>query len=101
LWVFDRIKEVRGKSPLLTPQMINISVNQTLSRTILTSLAAFLVVAVLYVLGGPGVHLFSFIMMVGVVIGTYSSIFVASPLLLILGEGQSAEATRSPVATRA
>jgi SecD/SecF fusion protein len=99
--VFDRIKEVRGKSPLLTPQMINISVNQTLSRTILTSLAAFLVVAVLYVLGGPGVHLFSFIMMVGVVIGTYSSIFVASPLLLILGEGQSAEATRSPVATRA
>ena len=99
--VFDRIKEVRGKSPILTPQMINISVNQTLSRTILTSLAAFLVVAVLYVLGGPGVHLFSFIMMVGVVIGTYSSIFVASPLLLILGEGQSAEATRSPVATRA
>lgn len=99
--VFDRIKEVRGKSPMLTPQMINASVNQTLSRTILTALTAFLVVVVLYLIGGPGVHLFSFIMMVGVVIGTYSSIFVASPLLLILGEGKPAEPVRTAAAARA
>lgn len=92
--VFDRIKEVRGKSPLLTPEMINESINQTLSRTILTSFTAFLVVFVLYVLGGPGVHLFSFLMLVGVVIGTYSSIFVASPLLLIFGEGRPAAPVR-------
>lgn len=86
--VFDRIREVRGKNPLLTPEMVNESVNQTLSRTILTSFITFLVVIVLYIFGGEGVHLFSYIMVVGVIIGTYSSIFVASPLLLWLGEGK-------------
>jgi protein-export membrane protein SecD/preprotein translocase SecF subunit len=85
--VFDRIREVRGKNPNLTPEMINDSINQTLSRTVLTSLTAWLVVFVLYVAGGEGVHLFAFVMVIGVIVGTYSSIFVASPLLLILGEG--------------
>ena len=59
--VFDRIREVRGKNPDLTPQMINDSVNQTLSRTLLTSFATWLVVFVLYVFGGEGVHLFAFV----------------------------------------
>src|SRR5207248_2328537 len=86
--VFDRIKEVRGKNPALTPQMIDDSVNGTLSRTVLASLAVFLVVGVLYWFGGEGVHLFSFVMVVGVIVGTYSSIYIASPLLLILGEGR-------------
>jgi SecD/SecF fusion protein len=86
---FARIREVRGKNPQLTPQMINDSVNQTLSRTILTSMTVFLVSIVLYVFGGEGVHLFAFVMVVGVLISTYSSIFVASPLLLFLGEGRS------------
>src|SRR5205823_4862655 len=85
--VFDRIREVRGKNPLLTPAMINDSVNQTLSRTLLTSFITWLVVFVLYVWGGEGVHLFAFVMVVGVVVGTYSSIYIASPLLLIFGEG--------------
>lgn len=85
--VFDRIREVRGKNPHLTPEMINESVNQTLSRTILTSLTAWLVVLVLFIWGGEGVHLFAFVMVFGVVIGTYSSIFIASPLLLLFGEG--------------
>ena len=67
--------------------MINDSVNQTLSRTILSSLTVFLVVFVLYVFGGEGVHLFAFVMVVGVIVGTYSSIYIASPLLLIFGEG--------------
>jgi SecD/SecF fusion protein len=88
--VFDRIREVRGKNPALTPQMINDSVNQTLSRTVLASLTVLLVVAVLYFFGGNGVHLFSFVMVVGVFVGTYSSIFVASPLLLMFGEGTTA-----------
>jgi SecD/SecF fusion protein len=85
--VFDRIREVRGKNPLLTPQMINDSVNQTLSRTLLTAFSVWLVVFVLYALGGEGVHLFAFVMVVGVIVGTYSSIYIASPLLLIFGEG--------------
>jgi SecD/SecF fusion protein len=90
--VFDRIREVRGKNPDLTPQMINDSVNQTLSRTLLSSLTTWLVVIVLYFAGGPGVHLFAFVMVVGVVVGTYSSIYVASPLLLLFGEGVKARA---------
>ncbi|MBX9678065.1 MAG: protein translocase subunit SecD [Gemmataceae bacterium] len=85
--VFDRIREVRGKSPELTEKMINDSINQTLSRTVLASLTTFIVVLVLFIWGGPGVHLFAFVMVVGVLVGTYSSIYIASPLLLMLGEG--------------
>src|SRR5207249_6889058 len=91
--VFDRIREVRGKNPLLTPQTINDSVNQTLSRTLLASTTVFLVVLVLYWFGGEGVHLFAFVMVVGVVVGTYSSIYIASPLLLIFGEGAPTQKT--------
>ncbi|WP_020468283.1 protein translocase subunit SecDF [Zavarzinella formosa] len=86
--VFDRIKEVRGKNPALNEQMINDSVNQTLSRTVLASLTTFLVVIVLYAFGGEGVHLFAFVMVVGVIVGTYSSIYIAAPLLLVFGEGK-------------
>ena len=93
--VFDRIREVRGKNPGLTPQMINESVNGTLSRTVLASLTVFLVVGVLYIFGGEGIHLFSFVMVVGVIVGTYSSIYVASPLLLMLGEGTTRAPTRT------
>src|SRR5262249_44386345 len=85
--VFDRIREVRGKNPSLTPKMIDDSVNQTLSRTLLTAATVFLVVIVLYIWGGEGVHLFAFVMVVGVIIGTYSSIYIAAPLLLMFGEG--------------
>ncbi|MCA9176828.1 MAG: protein translocase subunit SecD [Planctomycetales bacterium] len=80
--VFDRIREVRGKSPELTDDMINASINQTLGRTLLTSLTTLIVVAILYALGGQSIHGFSFALLVGVVVGTYSSIFVASPALL-------------------
>jgi SecD/SecF fusion protein len=92
--VFDRIREVRGKNPDLTLQMLNDSVNQTLSRTLLTSFSVLLVVIVLYVFGGEGVHLFAFVMVVGVIVGTYSSIYIASPLLLIFGEGKRATQAR-------
>jgi preprotein translocase SecF subunit len=88
---FARIREVRGKSPELTPQMINDSVNQTLSRTMLTSTTVFLVSIVLYAFGGEGIHLFAFVMVMGVMISTYSSIFVASPLLLMFGEGHASK----------
>jgi SecD/SecF fusion protein len=82
--IFDRIREVRGKNPALTEDMINRSLNQTLARTILTSLTTFFVVAILYAFGGEGIHGFAFCLLIGVVVGTYSSIFVASPVLLWL-----------------
>ncbi len=98
--VFDRIREVRGKNPDLTAQMINDSVNQTLSRTILAAATVFLVSIVLYIAGGEGVHLFAFVMVMGVLVGTYSSIFVAAPLLLIFGEGHHEHATHEVETTR-
>lgn len=82
--VFDRIREVRGKDPNMTGKMINDSINQTLSRTLLTSFTVFLVVAILYVIGGDAVHGFAFALLVGVITGTYSSIYVAAPILLWL-----------------
>lgn len=101
--VFDRIREVRGKNPDLTPKMINDSINQTLSRTLLASLTVWLVVFVLYIFGGPGVHLFAYIMVIGVIVGTYSSIYIASPLLLMFGEGTHGDTaqtqTKSPTPT--
>ena len=99
--VFDRIREVRGKNPLLTAEMINESINQTLSRTLLTSGTTFVVVAILYWFGGPGIHLFAFIMVAGVFIGTYSSIYIASPLLLIFGEGKQSDAAKRATASAA
>ncbi|HEY2828423.1 MAG TPA: protein translocase subunit SecD [Pirellulales bacterium] len=80
--VFDRIREIRGKSPDLNAAMINQAVNQTLSRTILTSGTVFLVTFILYFFGGEGVHAFAFAMMIGVLTGTYSSVFIAAPILL-------------------
>jgi SecD/SecF fusion protein len=82
--IFDRIRETKGKSPRLTSEMINTSINSTLSRTLLTSLTTLLVVVLLYFFGGEGIHAFAFCLVVGVVVGTYSSIFVASPILLWL-----------------
>ena len=80
--VFDRIRETKGKAPRLTGEMINSSINQTLSRTLLTSLTTLIVVLLLYWFGGEGIHAFAFALVVGVIAGTYSSIFIASPILL-------------------
>lgn len=82
--VFDRIREVRGKNPDMTGSMINMSLNQTLARTLLTSITTLIVVLILYISGGEGIHGFAFCLVMGVFIGTYSSIFIASPVLLWL-----------------
>ena len=82
--VFDRIREVRGKRTEITGDMINTSISQTLSRTILTSITTFIVVFILYCFGGEAIHGFAFALVIGVLVGTYSSIFVASPALLWL-----------------
>jgi preprotein translocase subunit SecF len=81
--VFDRIRENLRKftkNPLETT--INRSINETLSRTVLTSLTTLVVVVALFALGGGIIHDFAFALIVGVLIGTYSSVFVASPILL-------------------
>lgn len=81
--VFDRIRENQKKylkNPLEV--IVNKSVNETLSRTILTSGTTIVVVLALFVLGGGIIHDFAFAMMVGIFVGTYSSIYVASPILL-------------------
>lgn len=82
--IFDRVREIRGRNPLLTAQMINDSVNQTLSRTILTAVTVFITVAILYFIGGEGIHGFAFCMLVGTLVGCYSTIYIASPILLWL-----------------
>ncbi|RME38624.1 MAG: protein translocase subunit SecF [Planctomycetota bacterium] len=79
--VFDRIRENKGRIEALNPKIINASINQCMSRTLLTSITTFLVVLVLYAFGGAGVHGFAFALLIGVVVGTYSSIAVAAPLL--------------------
>ncbi|MBN2008498.1 protein translocase subunit SecF [candidate division KSB1 bacterium] len=81
--VFDRIREnlkVMRREEYTT--IFNTSINQTLSRTILTSLTTFLVVIILFLFGGEVIHNFSFALLVGIIVGTYSSIFVASPLVV-------------------
>ena len=65
---------------------VNLAINQTLSRTLLTSLTTLLVVCLLYAFGGEGIHAFAFALVIGVIVGTYSSIFIASPILLWLIE---------------
>jgi SecD/SecF fusion protein len=81
---FDRLREIKGKSPNLTPKMVNDAVNQTLGRTILTATTVFLVVVILYFFGGEGIHSFAFAFLVGVIAGTYSTVYIAAPVLLWL-----------------
>lgn len=90
--VFDRIRETKGKAPRLTGDMINTSINQTLSRTLLTSITTLIVVVLLYAFGGAGIHAFAFALVIGVLVGTYSSVFVASPILLWLVNREAAKA---------
>ena len=80
--IFDRIREIKGKTPYLTNQMINDAINQTLSRTILTSFTAWLVVVILYMVGGEGLHGFAFSLVVGFLSGTYSTVYIATPILV-------------------
>lgn len=85
--VYDRIRENRGRyAKEGFNAIINRSINETLSRTIMTSGTTLLVVVALFALGGGVIHNFAFALLVGIVIGTYSSIFVASPILIFWEE---------------
>jgi preprotein translocase subunit SecF len=101
--VFDRIREnlrMSRREPL--PDLVNRSINQTLSRTVLTSGLTFLTVLSLYIFGGPVLKGFSFALVVGILIGTYSSIAVAAPMLVAWQEwrGQRGKAAPLPAARR-
>ena len=81
--IFDRVREnVKTTKNAPMKNIINQSINESLSRTIITSLTTFFVVLILFLFGGEVIHTFSFAMIVGVIIGTYSSIFVASPVVI-------------------
>jgi len=95
--VFDRIREVKGKSPNLSDKMINASVTQTLSRTLLTSSTTIIAILLMYIWGGEGIHGFAFCLLIGILVGTYSSIFVAAPILLWLSKREQAARAASKV----
>ena len=81
--IFDRVREnVKSIKNATLSSVINESINQSLSRTVITSLTTFFVVLILFIVGGEVIHTFSFAMIIGVIIGTYSSIFVASPVVV-------------------
>ena len=83
--VFDRIRENLVKTDRELKEMLNLSINQTLSRTLMTSITTLLALLALFIFGGEVVKGFVSAMMWGVLIGTYSSIFIASPLILFFG----------------
>ena len=85
--VFDRIRENRRKARL-NPQIITSSINQTISRTILTSFTTFIVVLIMYIFGGQALRGFTFAIGFGIIIGTYSSIAIAAPVLLLGGKAK-------------
>jgi len=83
--IFDRIREnIKSMKRLTYTEVIDKSINDSLSRTIVTSVTTFIVVLILWLFGGEVINLFAFAMMVGVIVGTYSSVFIACPLVLRL-----------------
>ncbi len=78
--IFDRIRENRGRLATVSARLINDSLNQTLSRTILTTLTVLITLFVMYVFGGEGIHGFAFAMLIGSLSGTYSTLAIATPL---------------------
>ena len=101
--VFDRIRESQKKHQPMSWSLLNASINQTLSRTLLTGLTTWLVALILYGVGGQGIHGFAFVLVAGVVVGTYSSIYIASPVLMWLARRDTEKvnprlSTESPAA---
>ena len=98
--VYDRVREnLRKYKKMLLPDLLNRSLNDTLARTLMTSVTTLLALAALFIFGGPVIRDFTFALIWGVLIGTYSSIFIASPLLLFLNlraESVAPPATESP-----
>jgi SecD/SecF fusion protein len=79
--ILDRIRENRGKLPVASRATINRSINQTVSRTLLTSLTTLMAVLIMYAEGGSGIRPFTFCLLAGLIVGTYSSVAIAAPLV--------------------
>ena len=96
--VFDRIREnlQKTRKHAADAELVNQSINQTLSRTVLTSGLTFLVVVALFFLGGEVLRPFSFVMLIGIIVGTYSSIFIAAPLVIVWEEWKTKRAAKKP-----
>lgn len=93
--IFDRIREnARKNIRMELRDVINISVNQTLSRTILTSFTVFVVLIVLFFFGGSVIHNFTFALLIGTVAGVYSTVFIASPIVLLFEKIKPSAITR-------
>jgi SecD/SecF fusion protein len=93
--VFDRIRENRGKFGAVNRHIINDSINQTLSRTLLTGGTNIATVLFMYIMGGPGIHGFTFVLLTGILVGTYSSIAIAAPIL-VWGGKKAESPTKTP-----
>lgn len=89
--IYDRIRENRKKAQL-TPLTINTSINQTISRTLLTSISTLIVIWSMYIYGGQGLRGFNYCMGLGIIIGTYSSIAISAPILLLARASKKAKA---------
>ncbi len=99
--VFDRVREnTHGPRRGMLEQVVNTSVNQTLGRTIITAGTTFLSVLALYLFGGEVLHGFAFTMLVGIVSGTYSTIFIAAAVAILLSKRTAAKTVTAPVATK-
>jgi SecD/SecF fusion protein len=96
--IYDRIRENRarrgGRELLISSQIINDGINQTLSRTLITGCTTLMVLAVLYVFGGEGLRGFTFVMLTGIVVGTYSSVAISAPILLLWRKYEEVTAAR-------
>ena len=94
--VFDRIRENRGNLGHVSRRVVNNSINQTLSRTLLTVGTTVATLLGMYIFGGPGIHGFTFVLLIGILVGTYSSIAIAAPFLLIGADRETAGAGNKP-----
>ena len=95
--VFDRIREnLRKFKKMELSDLVDLSLNETLSRTILTSVTTLLALGSLYIFGGQVIRGFTFAMIWGVVVGTYSSVFIASPVLMMLGVNRDRGGSPAP-----
>jgi preprotein translocase subunit SecF len=87
--VFDRVRETQKLNPNLSiEQIVNMSVNQTLGRTIMTTLATFMSVLMLWMFGGHVLEPFAFALLIGLIVGCYSSVFIASSMVIVLSHYQ-------------
>jgi SecD/SecF fusion protein len=94
--VFDRLREIKGKNPAISAHLVNLAVNQCLARTFLTSFTVFIVVIVLYVFGGESLHGFAYALLIGMITGVYSTVYIASPAVLWIAGRQEVKTVKPP-----